>query len=103
MILLFAAAATAAAPGIDLGRPAARSTAREQAAPVAPAAPRGLDTRTVAPRAPEVEKALLDAEQGPMLRVGGALGGRRNRAQAGACGGGLALLTRHSPAARRAA
>jgi hypothetical protein len=38
--------------------------------------PRGLDTRTAAP---EVEMALLDVKQGPVLRVG-ALGGRHGAA-----------------------
>ena len=82
MISLLAAGLAAiapAAPAFDLAQPAERTVAREQAAPAAPTAPRGMDTRDVAVDAPEVEMALLDVKQGPMLRVG-ALGGRHDAA-----------------------
>ena len=73
------AVATPAQPAFDLAQPAARPISRDDAAPIAPVAPRGLDTRTNAVDAPEVEMALLDVKQGPVLRVG-ALGGRHNAA-----------------------
>lgn len=64
------------APTFDLAQPAPRTVSRDDALPAAPVLPRGTDTR---PAAPEVEMALLDAEQGPVLRVG-ALGGRHGAA-----------------------
>ena len=73
------AATLPAAPAIDLSQPAARSVARDDAAPAAPILPRGVDMRSVAVDAPEVEMALLDVEQGPVLRVG-AFGGRHGAA-----------------------
>ncbi len=79
MILLTAAAFAAVAPAqpaFDLSRPIDRSVSRDDAPPAAPVPPRGLDTR---PAAPEVEMALLDVKQGPVLRVG-ALGGRHGAA-----------------------
>ena len=79
MIPLLAAAFAVAAPAepaFDLARPAVRIVSRDDAAPAAPLPPRGLDTR---PAAPEVEMALLDVKQGPVLRVG-ALGGRHGAA-----------------------
>lgn len=79
MISLLAAAfaiTAPAQPAFDLAQPAARSVSREDAAPAAPLPPRGMDPR---PAAPEVELALLDVEQGPVLRVG-ALGGRHGAA-----------------------
>lgn len=78
-LLLAAAFAPAPTPQFDLARAANRSHPREEAAPTAPALPRGVDTRAVAVDAPEVEMALLDAKQGPVLRVG-ALGGKHNAA-----------------------
>lgn len=82
MIAFLAAGLAAIAPAtpvFDLAQPAERTTPREEAAPAAPTRPRGMDTREVAVDAPEVEMALLDVKQGPMLRVG-ALGGRHNAA-----------------------
>lgn len=79
MISLLAAAFAAVAPvgpPLDLPPPAVGPVARDDAAPAAPVPPRGLDTR---PAAPEVEMALLDVKQGPVLRVG-ALGGRHGAA-----------------------
>lgn len=80
MIVLLAAAAAAAAPAaFDLAQSDPHSIAREQAAPPSPVMPRGLDLRAVAIDVPELELALLDAAQGPVLRIG-ALGGRHGAA-----------------------
>jgi hypothetical protein len=79
MLSLLAAAFAAVAPAppaFDRPMPASRSVSRDDAAPTAPVPPRGLDTR---PAAPEVEMALLDVKQGPVLRIG-ALGGRHGAA-----------------------
>lgn len=79
MISLLAAAFAAIAPigpSFEPAPPAARSVSRDDVAPAAPVPPRGLDTR---PAAPEVEMALLDVKQGPVLRIG-ALGGRHGAA-----------------------
>lgn len=79
MISLLAAAFAAIAPvgpSLHPAHPAARAVARDEALPADPVPPRGLDTR---PAAPEVEMALLDAKQGPVLRIG-ALGGRHGAA-----------------------
>jgi hypothetical protein len=81
MIALLAAAfaVSPAMPAFDLAQPTARSASRDDAAPNAPVLPRGIDARTVAVDAPEVEMALLDVKQGPVLRVG-AFGGRHGAA-----------------------
>ena len=75
--LLAAAFATIApvGPSFHAVQPAP-AVARDDAVPAAPIPPRGLDMR---PAAPEVEMALLDVKQGPVLRIG-ALGGRHGAA-----------------------
>lgn len=76
--LLAAAAATAIAlvgPSLPTVAPA-QGSSRIDALPEAPAAPRGLDMR---PARPEVEMALLDVKESPVLRIG-ALGGRHGAA-----------------------
>ena len=78
-LLAAAFAAPPAMPAFDLAQPASRAASRDDAAPAAPILPRGVDARTVAVDAPEVEMALLDIKQGPVLRVG-AFGGRHGAA-----------------------
>lgn len=77
MFLLLATAAATASATLPL--PADSRVPREKASAAAPNAPRGLDPRAVAIAAPEIEMALLDVKQGPVLRVG-ALGGRHGAA-----------------------
>lgn len=80
MLLPIAAAASlitvTTAPAFDLSQTTVRDDSRENAMPAEPIAPRGMDTRSAAP---EVEMALLDAETGPVLRVG-AFGGKHRAA-----------------------
>ncbi len=78
MILFLAAISASAAPvpASDLAKPVARAVSQDQASLGVPPPPRGIDVR---PARPEVEMALLDIEQGPVLRIG-AFGGRHGAA-----------------------